>query len=661
MNPDQALNEHNDSSRKKGRSMSLLTRLWLSVLGAMLLVLGVSFAVNVWTARNYLEQQLFAQASDSAASLALSMSQQSKDLAMSQLLVTALFDSGHFESIIYRDVAGQVIAERHTTAPAPTAPGWFVALVPLEARAGESLVSDGWKQAGKVEVRASARYAYGELWAGILKLALTQGLIGLLLCGVVAALMRWLQQPLKAIVAQAEAIGQRRFVTIDEPAVPELRVVGRAMNTMVKRIRDMFAEQAARIESLRQEVTTDSTTGVPNRTLFMGSLRAALSEEGAQRSGLLLLLRMRDLAGLNARLERREVDALLRHCAEALQAVVPAGEREAVVARLNGSEFGLICPGLDKPAAEVLGQNLLERLAALRPAQLSDAAGSLACVGWLIYRHGESLAELLARLDAKVMLAETSAQPIAGGSEGASSLVLSAGDWRLRLEKALTERRFFLVGFPVKSAEGGLLHQEFMLRMKTEEGDDLTAGQFMPPAVRHGMTGRLDLLTLELALEQLRAGVSDVAVNICAQSLNGPDFVAQVRQLLQSAPALAPHLWVEIPERGLVDVGGLARLAGLAEVLRHFNSKLGIEHFGSRMLITGELQESLSLDYFKLDGSFVSEIDESSDKQKFVQSLVEVARALDIKVIAERVSRPEEVAVLARIGVAGMTGPAIKL
>ena len=118
---------------------------------------------------------------------------------------------------------------------------------------------------------------------------------------------------------------------------------------------------------------------------------------------------------------------------------------------------------------------------------------------------------------------------------------------------------------------------------------------------------------------------------------------------------------MEIPERGLVDAGGLNRLAGLAEVLRQFDSKLGIEHFGSKMEIDDERQQSLSLDYFKLDGSFVGEIDESVERQKFVRSLVDVARSLQIQVIAERVGRVEEIEVLRALGVAGMTGPAIRL
>ena len=72
--------------------MSLVKRLWISVVLAMAVVLVGAFAVSLLTARSYFEQQLQAQSGDGAVSLALSMSQQRKDVATTELLVSALFD-----------------------------------------------------------------------------------------------------------------------------------------------------------------------------------------------------------------------------------------------------------------------------------------------------------------------------------------------------------------------------------------------------------------------------------------------------------------------------------------------------------------------------------------------------------------------------------------
>lgn len=123
--------------------MSLLRRLWVSVVVAMGVVLAGSFGVSLLTARSYFEQQLSAQAGDGAVSLALSMSQQSKDVATLELLISALFDGGHFRVIRFTDPAGKVLIERVQPDIPDGVPDWLPALLPLNARPGQALVSDG--------------------------------------------------------------------------------------------------------------------------------------------------------------------------------------------------------------------------------------------------------------------------------------------------------------------------------------------------------------------------------------------------------------------------------------------------------------------------------------------------------------------------------------
>lgn len=637
--------------------MSLLTRLWLSVLGAMLLVMLGSFALNALTARNYLEQQLFAQASDSAASLALSMSQQSKDAAMSELLVTALFDSGHFESIAYLDVDDKLIFERRTTAPEPTAPGWFVALVPLEARPGVALVSDGWRQAGKVEVQASARYAYGELWAGLVKLMITQTLIAALLCAVVAALMRWLEKPLRGIVEQAEAIGQRRFEIKELPKVPELRVVGLAMNSMVERVRAMFKEQAGRIEQLRDEANRDALTRLPNRSMFAGALRDALTDEQAAPVGVLVVCRVLDLMGINRAIGRERTDLLLTACGDMLRSVLEQYSPEPLLGRLNGADFGLLLPAGNAAEAGQIGNALLAGFARLA-VQNGIEREPLAAIGWTLYRHGEAAAEVLMRADNCLMQAEASSPPLVGNAGETPVTAARADEWRERLEQALRAKDFELDFFPVVKADGSPLHHEAMLRMIGADGERLTAGQFMPAALRQGLIAQLDLISLELAVARLGREPGDVAVNLSALSLDDPAFLAGFKSLLQTAGKRAQNLWVELAERGIGEVGGLDHLAPLARMLADCGAKLGIEHFGRHFASMPRLH-ALSVDYLKLDGAFVAEIESNEGNQRFVKAVVDVAGGMDIQVIAERVGSRAEWRKLADLGVAGMTGPAV--
>ncbi|HXE38118.1 MAG TPA: HAMP domain-containing protein, partial [Azonexus sp.] len=90
-----------------------------------------------------------------------------------------------------------------------------------------------------------------------------------------------IKRPLDAVVGQAQAISERRFVSIAEPATPELKSVASAMNAMVDRLKTMFAEEAARLEKLRREATLDPLTGLANRAFFLNQLDAALSDDDA--------------------------------------------------------------------------------------------------------------------------------------------------------------------------------------------------------------------------------------------------------------------------------------------------------------------------------------------------------------------------------------------
>jgi hypothetical protein len=223
--------------------MSLVRRLWLLVIATTLLAFGGSLAVTTLSFRDYLEQQLTVKNIDNASVLAMSLTLTGTDPVERELSIAAQFDSGHYELIRLAAPDGRVLVERQAEA-ADGVPPWLVRIVPLRPEPGVAQVSSGWQQIGTLTVSSHTRYAYVSLWQGALKLALwfalggvTTGLAGVWLLGRVT-------RPLRDVVAQAEDIGRRRFVTIAEPAIPELRSVARAMNVTVGQLREMFGQEA---------------------------------------------------------------------------------------------------------------------------------------------------------------------------------------------------------------------------------------------------------------------------------------------------------------------------------------------------------------------------------------------------------------------------------
>lgn len=304
--------------------MSLIKQLWIAIIVVMTIAFGGSMVVSVLSARHYLEQQLQVKNIDNATALALSLSQLPKDPVTVELQVATQFDAGHYRFIRIVSPTGQTLVERIFTGQLQGAPAWFAALIPIRAAAGQALIQDGWKQYGTLTLASHEQYVYKSLWEGTLELLLWF-VLGSVITGIAGTLaIRFITRPLGDVVGQAEAIAERRFLRIAEPRTPELRSVVRAMNSMVERLKALFSEEAARLEALRQKVNLDALTGLSGREHFLSQLRELLVGEDSGAEGVLVMLRVKDLNMLNARLGRQRADVLLQQLAGVLKDSVRA-------------------------------------------------------------------------------------------------------------------------------------------------------------------------------------------------------------------------------------------------------------------------------------------------------------------------------------------------
>lgn len=634
--------------------MSLFRQLWLAVIVSTLIAFVGSFAVSMMTARQYLEEQLAIKNNDNAASLALSMSQMEKDPVTLELQVAALFDSGQYARIQVRDPEGLTLIEKTSPAVSDDVPAWFARLFPIASRPGSAQISTGWTQFGTVELVSYNRFAYRELWQGGWRLLMWFSLGGVLAGFLGMQILRRIKRPLDAVVGQARAISERRFIRIEEPATPELKSLARAMNVMVGRVKAMFEEEASRLEQVRREATLDPLTGLANRAYFMNRLAIALNDEDAPTRGSLIMLRLADLAGINRCAGRETADEVLRRTGAALRELAEKNPG-AEAARLNGADFSLLLPGQNDPQPAC--QQLLAALQSLVAAQLlpENAIGHL---GSSVYQHNEPVPQLLARVDAALAAAELqgplAAQHVAEQSHCSAS---TQADWRSILTDALKDQRLRLIEFPVADSNGLLLHLECPLRLQAEEsGDWINAGSFMPVASRLSMTSELDLAAVKLALDRLASGLPAVAVNLAGASLIVPDFTSRLLSLLQQRRELAGKLWLEVAESGAFQYFDAFLAFSLA--LRALGCRLGIEHFGRQFSQIGRLHD-IGLDYLKVDGSFIRNIHGDNGNQAFLKGLCNIAHGIGLTVIAEGVNSAEELATLPALGFDGATGPAV--
>ncbi len=637
--------------------MSLIRQIWLLLLVTLLMAFFGSFAVWMLSARGYLETQLRLKNADNAQSLALSLSQQRGDVAAMELTVSAMFDTGFYQRVTFKDTSGRAAFAREADASAmrESAPNWFVNLVPVVSVPGVAQVSDGWRALGSVEVVSHSSFAHEQLWQGGIQ---TAG--WLLALGGFAGVVAWLgvrriREPLDATVAQAQALMERRFITVVEPKVPELARLSQAMNAVVLRLKALFDEQALQVEHLRQQAHCDPLTRLSHRKHFMAQLGSTLQSEESADAGVLYLIRVLDLAGVNRLLGHRRTDELLQRLAGVLTEV-SAGISGALKGRLNGGDFAvcLSADALELPYAEHFAD-------ALRRAFAEQGVTASVAVGAVHWLRGMPLQQVLASADSALVRAESRgafAVEVAPRPD-ALAPVLGEDEWRRRLDAVLLERRVHLASYPVVDRNMYLVHHECPLRLQLlRNGEFEVAAQWLPMALRSGLISQIDELAVSLALGEIARDHQPRGVNLSPASLLDSSFVPRLRARLAAAPLASHQLWLEVAEIAAVDRFELVR--ELCEQLRPLGAHIGLEHAGERLTRIEFLFEA-GLDYVKLDASVVQGVAHDSSRSAFVAGTVSMLHGLGLSVYAEGVVDAADIGPLLQCGVDGVTGPAVRL
>jgi EAL domain-containing protein (putative c-di-GMP-specific phosphodiesterase class I)/GGDEF domain-containing protein len=632
--------------------MSLMRQIAWLVLGVVLAALFGAVGLSAVSTQQLMRTQLQLKNADNAQSLALALSQQQGDAELIKLLVSAQFDTGAYEFVRWRAPNGDTLYERGEAPRPGRAPAWFRSLLPMDAAAGVAQVSSGWQALGTVELKSHASYAHDALWLSTRRLV-----AWLLIVGMAAAVIAWaglrrIRRPLDAAVAQAEGVLSGSYGQVTEPRVPELQRLIRAMNAMVQRVRDLFEAQAGQLLVLREQVHLDPLTGVSTRKHFLAELDAALQRDDGPVIAGLVLVRLRDIPGLNARLGRSVVDEVLLTIVSALQ-VYPESVPGCRVGRLNGGDFALWLP------AEGVAAETAHALAdALRASLPAYGAGVQVALGAIELPRERPSGVWLGEADAALARAEHQSESRGGfvveivaepgiGREQGEAL------WRAQLQEAVGQQRGRLVEYPVRDRGGRLLHLECPLQLELD-GAYVPAATWLPLAVRARLTASVDLLAVQLALKAIAADGQARCINVAPSSLGDAAFLPQLRELLAQWPQAARALLLDLTEAAAVE--HFDRLVELGQQLRPLGVKLGLEHAGAGLAQVERLYQA-GLDYVKLDASVLLGVAGEAGRAAFVRGMVIMLRSLALKVYGEGVVDEMDAQALWDCDLDGITGP----
>ncbi len=410
-----------------------------------------------------------------------------------------------------------------------------------------------------------------------------------------------------------------------------------------------------RIEELAYN---DALTGLPNRLLLSERLNQAIAlAERNQSLFALLFLDLDRFKHINDSLGHLFGDRVLVEVAERLGQCV---RQVDTAARLGGDEFVLLLNQTDTRGAEIAAQRVLEAVS--RPFMMDDMTFSLSgSIGIALYpEDGRTMDDLVKNADSAMYYVKERGRAGFRFYQRQMNIDLLS---RMKLDHAmrvaLQNSHFRLVYQPqIDLASGQLMGVEALLRWHDPELGDVAPAQFIPLAEENGAIVPIGNWVLEQAVRQAahwqQAGRAvRVAVNVSALQFEQADFVTRVAQTLCRS-ALPPSLLeLELTESILVRDAddALKRLQSLADL----GVALAIDDFGTGYSSLGYLKR-FPIHKLKIDRSFIQDVPADDSDIAIVNAIIQLAGALQLRVIAEGVETATQAGFLAGAGCAECQG-----
>lgn len=641
--------------------MSLIKQLWVVIAVVLMLAFVSSFSISSYSARSYFSEQLNIKNIDNANMLALSISQLEKDPTLIELLLAAQFDTGHYQKIALILASGETfLVKEYESAASESVPDWFNALVPLEVSPGIAQIQDGWQQFGTLYLESHSKFAQQALWQSTSQMFFWFAVVALFSGALGSLILKVITRPLDDVVAQAEAIGGRRFITSNEPKTLEFGRVVRAMNLLSLRVRTMLETENKRLDEMRTKFQLDELTGLSNRATFMAALDSAIAGEDKAEPHIICMLRVFDLRVINQQLGHQSTDQLLRDVATILQQHCKAIETQigsSLIARLNSSDFALLLTQTDdiKAMYAAIQQSLLH----LQEEHKTKVNVHFPLAATVFF-SSEAKSDILIRLDnvlANAELTEEAGIQLAYIPEQ-GQMFRSAAEWREALATAIQNNDIALKQYPVCRYDGTLIHNEAMVRVNLA-GEPRSAGCFIAWARRLGLLAQLDVAVIRNALLLLQSNQHlTLAVNMTIDSVKDHAIKNALLSLLQSQPELSQRLSLEFNEQAVIQE--IEAFKDFVRVAKPCGILLGVQAAGNQFAQLKDIQE-LGLDYLKVDASLIRQLYSSPQAAKeFIGGFCALGHSLGLTMIAEGVVADYDVNLLQQVGLDAITGPGVK-
>lgn len=453
-----------------------------------------------------------------------------------------------------------------------------------------------------------------------------------------------LQEPL-AKLAQGEI-----DIHVTSAGDEEIVAISTALNTTISALRE-------RDEKLRRLANHDSLTGLINRHCFTQELEHELDrlQSIGTSTSALLFVDLDQFKYVNDTLGHAAGDRLLVRVAEVLKARMRDHDS---VSRFGGDEFTILARDVERDGAASIARSIVNTMRDFYFVESGQTFNVYCSVG-ISMTDGTAITseELLAQADMACYDAKSR------GRNGYQFYEVSRRDrsqmtaevsWSRRIKELIKTDSFVLHFQPIVSlrADDTELY-EVLLRMPSDDGDIIPPTAFFPAAERFGLVVDIDHWVIDHAIKTLARLRSqgrniNLAINLSGHAFEDNELVSRIQSRLNDFNIDPQHLVFEITEQLAVRFMDSANLR--IQRLMDLGCRFALDDFGAGFSSFNYIKH-LPVNYIKIDGSFIEHVATDEIDQAMVKSIIQIAKTLGKRTIAEYVSDRQTLELLWRLGI----------
>jgi len=407
------------------------------------------------------------------------------------------------------------------------------------------------------------------------------------------------------------------------------------------------------------QASHDPLTGLCNRREFERRVGEAIAmARSGNGSHVLCYLDLDRFKRVNDTCGHMAGDNLLREVAGVIRDQIRDSD---TVARIGGDEFGMLLSGCPLDKARQLADDVCAAIRDYRYVWRDQIFTIGVSIGLVEIAHESgSMEDMLSAADSACYVAKQHGRGrVHVYSSRDEAVARQRGEilWLQRLQTALKEDLFELYVQPIVSASGRVDTGpacEVLLRLCDDDAGMISPTDFMQAAERYHLMPNVDRWVLQTAFAAIGSGSlrlpdqRSCAINLSGQTLGDPQFLDFVVDCLDRTGVAPARVCFEITESAVMS--NLSHAARFIAVLHGMGCQFALDDFGGGMGSFAQLKQ-LSLDYLKIDGSFVRDLGTDEVNQAMLSAMIDLARTMDIRVIAEQVEDEAAYSRLRSLGV----------